>query len=120
MDRDKREQILADSITPWLERGYLPRNVTDQSAYLVEQRTYSIWLMLLWCVIVPVLGMIFYVAYAAGRWCKTVTITVDGKGQVWVQEDRTPGLGKEPPPILKRTLRKRQRRLQSATDLGDD
>ena len=107
MDRDTREKILSEELPAWLERGYLPRLVTEHSANLVEQRTYSIGWMLAWAVIVPVLGMAIYAGYVAGRWCKTVTITVDGSGRVWTQEDRTPGLGKEPAPIMRRTLKKR-------------
>ena len=109
MHHANREQILTEEMTPWLERGYIPRHVTDQSAYLVEQRTFSLWWLLAWGVIIPFFGLAMYTAYVAGRYCKTVTITVDGSGRVWVQEDRTPSFGKEPPPILRSTLKRRMR-----------
>jgi hypothetical protein len=74
---------------PWLKKGYMPQSVTESNAYLVKQRKINWWWLLAWSVIIPVIGFAFYVLYVYYRDLKTVSITVDYDGKVWVQMSRT-------------------------------
>lgn len=102
------KRSIADAMEPYIEKGYQPRIVTENSAFLVEQRLWSPWWLTFWLIAIPIIGGAIYAGWTSGRWVKTVSITSNGIGDVWVQEGRAPGYHVEPNPITKRTLRKRQ------------
>ena len=85
MDTRKREKILLREMRPWLKKGYMPQSVTESNAYLVKQRKVNWWWLLAWSVIIPVIGFAFYILYVYYRDLKTVSITVDDDGKVWIQ-----------------------------------
>ncbi len=85
MDTRKREKILLREMRPWLKKGYMPQSVTESNAYLVKQRKINCWWLLAWSVIIPVIGFAFYILYVYYRDLKTVSITVDDDGKVWIQ-----------------------------------
>ena len=85
MDTRKREKILLREMRPWLKKGYMPQSVTESNAYLVKQRKVNWWWLLAWSVIIPVIGFAFYILYVYYRDLKTVSITVDADGKVWIQ-----------------------------------
>ena len=85
MDTRKHEKILLREMRPWLKKGYMPQSVTESNAYLVKQRKINWWWLLAWSVIIPVVGFVFYVLYVYYRDVKTIAITVDADGKVWVQ-----------------------------------
>jgi hypothetical protein len=89
VDTKKREKILLREMKPWLKKGYMSQSVTESNAYLVKQRKINWWWLLAWSVIIPVIGFAFYVLYVYYRDLKTVSITVDYDGKVWVQMSRT-------------------------------
>ena len=85
MDTRKREKILVRELRPWLKKGYMPQSVTESNAYLLKQRKANWWWLLAWSVIIPVIGFAFYILYVYYRDLKTVSITVDDDGKVWIQ-----------------------------------
>ena len=93
MDTRKREKILVRELRPWLKKGYMPQSVTESNAYLVKQRKFNWWWLLAWSVLIPVVGFAFYILYVYYRDfygdLKTVSITVDAEGKVWIQKSRT-------------------------------
>jgi hypothetical protein len=69
----------------WLEKGYMPQLVTKSNAYLVKQRKINWWWLLACSVIILVVGFAFYVLYVYYGDVKTVAITVDADGKVWLK-----------------------------------
>jgi hypothetical protein len=91
VDTREREEILLREMKPWLEKGCAPQSVTESNAYLVQQRKIKWFWFFFWGIIIPVIGAAFYVlaVYAPVRDFKTVSITADADGEVWVQKSRT-------------------------------
>jgi len=55
---------------------------TDTSAQLVQPKTFSAPIAFLWFFFPPVLGVLFYVLYYAGKKDRHLYVTVDDKGQI--------------------------------------
>lgn len=54
----------------------------ETSAQLIQPKTFSASIAILWFVLLPVVGLIFYVLYYAGKRDRHLYLTVDENGQV--------------------------------------